>query len=204
MRSMPKSGMRFLSRPFLRHQGVVGLGHHDRRLRLDRWNGEESLMVCGLSRRTGTRTSSSTGTGFRLGLNQLSDIALPMAADLRWTVVSGQLMDPKPVGRLALRNMVLANVRSQTRWSISRRRQGSTSLWISCRVGCASRDRAVHPGSLHGQRGAGGVSGSHGLSRWREWESRSGLFLDGGVTMMVTSAVPPTNRPGGRQPFALE
>ena|GEM_PF-1653013 len=80
-------------------------------LGLDRWSGEESLLARGSVTPDWSANIEVTGTGFRLErLNQLSDIDLPMAADLSLdAVVSGQLMDPKPVGRVALRNMIFAD-----------------------------------------------------------------------------------------------
>lgn len=80
-------------------------------LGLDRWSGEESLMARGSVTPDWNANIELTGTGFRLErLNQLSEVELPMSADLSLdAVVSGQLMDPKPVGRVALRNMVFAD-----------------------------------------------------------------------------------------------
>ena len=80
-------------------------------LGLDRWSGEESLMARGSVTPDWDANIEVTGTGFRLErLNQLSEVALPMSADISIdAVVSGQLMDPRPVGRVALRNMVFAD-----------------------------------------------------------------------------------------------
>lgn len=79
-------------------------------LSLDRWNGEEGLLVRGSVERDWTSNLAVTGTGFRLArLNALERNKMPVDGSLSLDVViQGSLIDPEPAGRIALRNTVFS------------------------------------------------------------------------------------------------